>query len=188
MRAPSPTFRAAFTFVRETVEEEMPAGPERELVLQMLKRGEDHGATDDIWKAITDAAVANDKPAPEAVERIEWLINSRLKCEEASLVVEQWPAQKAKLLTQVKRAWKGPVSEWSDAAVKGGAVEDFEARMNAVLGRKKKSGPRQRFMRLWTASFRDFCGDPLDEVVRVLTEIVFNEKITLDMVRRASRS
>jgi hypothetical protein len=189
MHAPVPPFRDSLTFVREAVEEDMPAGSQRELVLRMLKDWEDAPA-EDIWKTITDASVANGKPPPEAVEFIEWLIDTRLVCEKASHVVEQWPAEKAKLLAQADRDWKGPVSAWPNAAVKRAAVEDYEARMDAVLGRKKFGAPRKRFMKLLRQFFVTNCGRrrPLNKVVAALTEIAFGPATSEGAVRGTERA
>jgi hypothetical protein len=185
MRAPSPSFRDALTFVRGVVEETS-AGPVRELVLQMLKDWEDAPA-EKIWETITDASVANGMPPPKAVEFIEWIVVTRVNSENASQVVEQWPAEKAKRRTQAKRALKGGPNEWADAAVKGHAVEAFEAHMDAALGRKKGGAPRQRFMQILSETFMTNCGRPLDKVVAALTEIAFGPAATEDVVRKARK-
>jgi hypothetical protein len=105
-------------------------------------------------------------------------------------VIEQSPALTASLRAQAERAWKGPVNEWPSAAVKRGAVEAFEARMNAVLGRKKVGAPRKRFMKLLRQTFVAHCGRrrPLNKVVAALTEIAFGPATTEAAVRGTQRA
>jgi hypothetical protein len=188
MRAPSPSFRAACAaYLRDTAET-LPAGRERELVLQMLKRSEDHGATDDIWKAITHASLANGVPPPEAAEFIKWLVSTRLTYERLSHVIEQTPTVTARVLAQAEREWRGTVSMWPDAAGKRAAVEAHEARMDAVLGRKKAGAPRKRFMKMLRDTFFQNCDRPLNNVVAALTEIAFGPGTTEAAVRGTQRA
>jgi hypothetical protein len=108
----------------------------------MLKDWEDAPA-EDIWKTVTDALVAHGTSPPEAVEFIEWLVSLRVFCENLSHVIEQSPGVTASLRTQAEREWRGPVNVWPGAVVKRAAVEALEARMDAVLGRKKAGAPRK---------------------------------------------
>jgi hypothetical protein len=187
MRTPSPPFRAALVAYRRTIVEKQSPGPERELVLQVLKRWDDAGATEEIWKAITDASLANGMPPPEAAEFIEWLISTRLTYEKLSHVIEQTPAVTTRLRVQVEREWRGPVNVWPGAAGKRAAVEAHEARMDAVLGRKKAGAPRKRFMKLLRDAFIANCGRPLNNVVAALTEIAFGPDTTEGAVRGTQR-
>jgi hypothetical protein len=68
-------------------------------------------------------------------------------------------------------------------------LDNVEALRARVLGREK-TGPRMFFMRRLSASFEYWCGQPLDDVVGILTGIAFNleKEISAEAVRKARKA
>ncbi len=56
-----------------------------------------------------------------------------------------------------------------------------------LLSRKKQKAPRQYFIETWRRRFQEICGQPLEPIVGILTEIVFGGTIDPPVVRDAGR-
>jgi hypothetical protein len=56
-----------------------------------------------------------------------------------------------------------------------------------LLSRKEKTAARQYFMTGWSRRFQAMCGQPLDEIVRVLTDIAFGGEAQTQAVRDARK-
>jgi hypothetical protein len=55
--------------------------------------------------------------------------------------------------------------------------------MGSLLGRKRKTGPRNVFIRGWLEKFTELCGKPLVPVVVVITFAAFGEEMTEEAIR-----
>jgi hypothetical protein len=64
---------------------------------------------------------------------------------------------------------------------------DRLAPMLARLGRQKENIERKKFITNWQDKFTELCGQPLDEVVRVLTQIVYGGSPNIGVIRGARR-
>jgi hypothetical protein len=188
VRAPSPSFRSEVAACRKRATGNTARNKrERRLMLEMLERWENHGATDQMWEDMTAASLADGALPLLPAEFIHWVLVTRVQCyERLRECIAEAPAIYSKIRKGADQDYKrGDVLR---AAGKHIAVDRHAAAVDSVLGRKKKEAPRQWFMLLCRDAFLLNCGRPLDHVVAALTDIAFGgeEETTPDAVRRAA--
>jgi hypothetical protein len=181
MRPPTPTFRDALRDFRKKFLEQPP--DQWSGVLPILARWEEHTEAESIWRKIDTAAKAGKRSlAPD--ELILFVLLNARELQDVERVIEGTPQLLRSAYDKAGREWKA-----GDAGVAAGVrmvADDHAALMDRAFGRKKRGAAQRKFIEIFSAMFRKNCGRPLDDVVRVLTEIVFNEQITIDAVRKAA--
>jgi hypothetical protein len=180
MRAPSPSFKSELTAIREDYVASNQGRHELPLAISIIDRWIKRNETDAIWETLKSKI-------PDALPRefIIGLLNHRLTLENVNRIIRDGPGVEAKIKTRTKRHLqaKKHLELAYENAMLGHHIEIREQ----LLGRKKTTAARQMFMAGCSSLFKHRCGQPLDEVVRVLTEIAFDCNVTLDMVREATK-
>jgi hypothetical protein len=113
---------------------------------------------------------------------IAQIIFARFDAEQLNIIVRKGPALEAKARARTKRHLRE--KKYTQLAAENALLGEFVSRRARVLGREK-TGPRTNFMKGLSAGFVRWCGQPLDDVVGVLTEIAFGEPMTGEAARAA---
>jgi hypothetical protein len=158
--------------------------PPRSIVFRVLDRWSKHGSVEPIWETVKKKLPADVVPTP--VEFIELVLQRRLLCERLEEIVGEAPEIERKTDARSKRHLRD--RNRSALIAEQTALNNFTVSGERLFGREKATGPRNKvFMRGWSDKFRELCDDPLDEVVRVLTEVAFGEPISIGAVRGTGR-
>jgi hypothetical protein len=152
------------------------------LQLEILDRWRDHASVETIWKTIQSRLPAD--ALPTAWEFISLFLERRAIAERVKVIGHEARHVEAKHLVRTKRHIKN--RDYAAVAHENRLMSEF-IESNRLLGREKSRGHRKIFVKGWSDKFRELCGDPLDEVVRVLTEIAFGDTETIDAVRGVHR-
>jgi hypothetical protein len=181
MRAPSPSFKNELTSYRRRSVPKIANDEQRQLAVRIIDDWKDHAAVETIWNTIKQKLPAKDLPTAE--EFIYLVLERRLSWEEFNKkkVIQQGPEVEANVRRTANLHWKK--GDYDNAKDKMVYADKFHARRDQLLGRKKTTAPQKLFMKGWSDKFRELCGDPLDEVVRVLTEIAFDKAVPMSAVR-----
>lgn len=183
MRAATPSFKSELAAYRAWLVNQPAAPEERELYLDILDRWADHAAVETTW-----AALANSIPPADmipAADFISLVIERRGLAERLKVVVEEAHAVEARANSKAMRDIRS--KRPGEAALKLALLDSFQGQSDRLLGRKKKDAPRKIFIVGWTELFRRLSGQPLDEAVRVLTEVAFGGDVPINAVRDARK-
>lgn len=187
MRSPAPSFRSELAAIPQ---DDLLAWPEiekltldrdrkRQLVAKIISTWMDRADAETIW-----STVSTKLPNVTVAEFVCQVVWRRLMAEKLAEMIRMAPGLETKARHQIK----GYLARrnYSQLGSVNTPLDDFTKQRGQLLGRQK-SAPRSRFMWEWATVFRQRCGQPLDEVVRALTEIGFGGDVTLDAVRLAHR-
>ncbi len=179
MSTPSETFRDELKDFQQRLPALTPENDDwmERLVHEVLVRWMDHTECESIWTTIRPLL----RVAVTPVHFIDEVI-LRIDAEQLNTVVREAPVLEAKMRTRMKRLFSA--KQYSRLAPLNAVLGDFNERKARVLGRKK-TGPRINFMKELSAGFVKWCGQPLDNEVRVLAEIAFGGPTTTEAVRAA---
>jgi hypothetical protein len=182
MRAPATTFRG---HLREYSQRYLPT-PEG---VEILKRWEERSDADInlIWNAVKNLPP---EAVPTAEELIALVLSRWTTAKEVEQAITQTPDVADAVRKQIDRVWEdGETWRAWLAAIKREVLEDLtrtiRKKSDQLFRRKKAGAARRYFMASWRDKFRELTGQPHDEVVRLLTEIVSGEATTIDEVRKA---
>jgi hypothetical protein len=151
--------------------------------LKIIQRWKGHPLADKTWDIVCQTLSTDDLPS--ARDFITFFLDRAIVAREINRLVKEERQEVIRVNQLAERKWKS--GEHQLAATMKSAVAAHEQASTRLLGREKKTGARKRFMRGWSDKFKELCGQPLDEVVRVFTEVVFNIRVTTDAVRGAQR-
>jgi hypothetical protein len=139
-----------------------------EFKMKVLDRLERH-MTEKTWNKIETNLSVPCANFIDAVIEYAWLAEGLARIHQEGPDVED---QVHALTKRFQNAKSGEVDEQQlGDAIK--ALGKFRIESKQVLGREK-TGPRERFMTNMRAWFEDVCGKPRDDIVAVLTNIVFD--------------
>lgn len=180
MRSPTTAFRAEL----KAFQKRLPAlTPDihwkGRLAHEILAHWIDHPECEAIWTTLHPLL----KVAVSPGHFISEVIFARYDAEQLNIVVREAPAIEARARARALRHFKK--KNYSQLVLEDELLTDFVGLRARVIGRKKTTGPRINFMREMSAGFQHWCGQPLDNVVRVLTEIAFGQPVTIEAVRGA---
>lgn len=178
MRSPAPSFRNELKAYQRRLPALTP-GTNR-LAHEVLARWIDHRECELIWTTLRSLLKVKVTPGHFIAE----IIFARLDAERLNIIVREGPAIEAKARARTKRHLRE--KKYTQLADENALLGDFVTRRDRVLGREK-TGPRINFMKELSAGFVRWCGQPLDEVVGVLTEIAFGEPTTGEAARAARK-
>jgi len=184
MRAPPASFKSELTAYRRKLFLHRANHPQLRLCLEVLNRWENHGSVETRWNTITEKLPPEARPT--AGQFIDLVLERRVVAEELYRVMREAPGEKAKKRARIKRRLNTD-AEWQAGAKIFTALADFRDKSEQVLGREKGTAPRKRFESGWRDKFKEQCGQPLDEVVRVLSEIAFGGERKIGAVRGTQR-
>jgi hypothetical protein len=181
MRAPV-SFKAALAAYqrREIVPEIVADAKQRQLAIKIIGRWKDHAAVETIWDTMEKKLPA--EAMPTADDFIYLVLERRLSWEEFNKKVIQ---QGSRVVDNTRKTAKLHFVEgdYSNATKKASLADNFHRERDQLLGRKRAIAPRKLFAKGWSDKFRELCGDPLDEVVRVLTEIAYGGTRSIGEIR-----
>jgi hypothetical protein len=117
------------------------------------------------------------------------VIRSRFDADKFSQLIDEAGPREQKIRARAKRALaNGNHEALAALAEEIGTLATFK-RLRAAVLRRQRSAPRTWFIQHWSGLFKDLCGQPLDEVVRFLTEIAFDDPaVTIETIKAARRS
>jgi hypothetical protein len=191
MRAPSRSFRAEIAAYRDKLVADNDGHPQLQAWMKVLDNWSRHLGAEDIWTTLKEKLPTEIMLTEE--EFIFLVLDRRFQLERLNNVIGVLPAVERQIDHQEKRNLKEKNrrrrafehARLAHANVLLTAVTDQSA---SLLGREKKNAVRNLFIIGWRDKFRELCGQPLDEVVRVLTEIAFDQPLTIDAVRGVQKS
>lgn len=184
MRTPSPTFRDDLKAHQENLsawglKEDHWKG---RLAHEIIARWIDNNECETIWTTVQPfMKIAGVTPD----HFISNIIAARLDTEQLNIIVREAPALEAKVRARTKRHVQE--KKYSQLAYENEILGRFVERRRQTLGREK-TGPRIAFMKRLSGSFERWCGQPLDNIVRILTDIAFDGETTTEAVRAARSS
>ena len=188
MRALPASFRSAIAAYREKLIADNPDRPPPPDLLAVLTRWERHELAATIWVAVKEALPADMLPSEDRF--IELVLQRRSMARRLAETYSAltWAEAKKRTMRHL-RDKKGP--EFAQALA--GLSQEFTTltdvmeRRERLLGRQKENAERKQFMKDWLGVFTNLCGRPLEQVVRVLTEIVYGGKVRIGVVRSVRR-
>ena len=151
--------------------------------LKIIQQWKDHPLADKTWGIICQELSTDDLPS--ARDFITFALERAIVARETDRVVKEERQVVIRVNQLAERKWKN--DEHLLAAIMKSAIAEHELVSTRLLGREKKTAARKRFMVGWSSKFKELCEWPLDEVVRVLTEVIFDIRVTTDAVRGAQR-
>jgi hypothetical protein len=157
------------------------ADPRHQITIDLLNRWLAHPEAEAIWTRLREKLPSDVSAGAFAYG----VVQRRLLAEKFSLIIREAPGLEAKGKVRTKR--HSAQRKYAQVASENALLDDFVKQRERLLGRQK-SAPHSRFMRELGEKFRELCDQPLDDVVRVLTEIAFGEGVSLDAVRGAQRA
>jgi len=180
MRASGHTFKDELAVYRKAIAKG-PNNAHRALILKILDEWQANADAERAWATLVEASARAGNPMLPAADFIRGVIFTRLESERLARMIREAPAVLSRLSTQADRDFKkGRIEK---AVQKKSAARAFAKQADAMLGRKKNDAARQRFIRMWSDTFKTNCGKPLHDVVRVLAEAAFGKPTTADAVR-----
>jgi hypothetical protein len=179
MRTRAPSFKSEIAAYRQRFVKERADYPRLAPALRVLDRWSDHPATEAIWKTI------NERLPAEAVPTAEQLINLVLQRWDAASALNERVPQITDIEIKTRHRIKDHLHKrkYRQIARLAGWLDKILQTRTRLLGRQ--GAGQKQFMKAWSESFQGLSGKPLDATVASLTEIAFDGKVTVDMVRRA---
>lgn len=180
MRTPSPTFCDELkTYQRHRLSLLTPGNDRHsKLTHKVVNRWKKHPDRETIWTAVRPLLRVELTPSGF----IDEVVLSRIDAEELTIIVSEAAKLEKKTVTRTIR--QSREKKYFQAVAELTLLGKFKEQRARVLGREK-TGPRVWFMKRWSALLLQWCGKPLDDVVRVITEIAFGEPISTDAVKHA---
>jgi hypothetical protein len=180
VRSPSANFRSELKAFQQRLPAVTPANDhwKGRLAHIVLARWIDHTECESIWTTLRPLLPAE----MTAGDFIGAVILARNDAEQLNIIVQEAPGLEAKVHTRTKRHLKA--KQYSQIAEENALLGEFVTRRARELGREK-TGPRINFMRRISMGLELWCGQPLDNVARVLTEIAFGQPVTTEAMRAA---
>jgi hypothetical protein len=191
MRAPSPSFRAELAAYREKLIADNGRSPQLQPWVKVLDDWAKHAAAEDIWRTVKERIPPENLLTAE--EFIFLVLDFRFRLEPVNRVTSELRTAERRIdhlakLNLKERNRAKRALEYARLAHVNGLFANVLDRSATLLGREKKTAVRNMFVMTWRDKFRENCGQPLDEVVRVLAEVAFGEKdLTLETIRGAGR-
>jgi hypothetical protein len=185
MRSPIPSFRSELAAYHKRLSDKtqiLPPHWKGDLANGIINRWLEHPEAESIWTTLRANVPPGFSLTPSdfAVQ----VIQHRFDAEELTRVIRGLPGVEQKARQRLKRHLAA--ADYASVSFESASLAGVKEQRDRLLGRED-SAPRTRFMRTWTEHFRKSCGEPLHDVVRVITEIAFDTTITVDAVRGASR-
>jgi hypothetical protein len=178
MRGPS-SFKSELAAYRRQVIPQIADDDQRRLASKIIDNWKDHAAVETIWNTIKRKLPAEDMPTAE--EFIYLVLERRLSWDRVKRNNSETPALVAKFKTQLRRHLRE--ENFSQLERETPLLSKYLEVRDRLLGRKKAAAPQKLFSKEWRDQFRKLCGDPLDEVARVLTEIAFDKPVPISAMR-----
>jgi hypothetical protein len=184
MRAPSPSFQSQLVGYRQQLcawQPNLRDDWKRQLMIDVVNRWIEHPLTEKTWNILRPKLPAD----VTAGQFIFQVIRRRILMEEIIIREPELPKVVAKRNIRTKRLLRA--KNYLQLGRENQLQGEYLEKRDRLLGRKKQDAPRQLFMAGWSEKFKELCDEPLDEVVRVLAEVAFDQEVTIDSVRGARR-
>jgi hypothetical protein len=179
MRAPDQSFKKAIAAYRNKWVANNPDEVIPETVRKLLKRWEDHQSAEEIWTTLKE------KLPPEAMltaeEFIYLVIERRMLMSEFKRFLREEPSVIATVDARAKQHLE--IGAYSQVVRENELRRQYQGLRDKLVSRNAKTAPRKLFVTGWSNKFMELCGQPLDEIVAVLTYIAFDVEISGDAVR-----
>jgi hypothetical protein len=176
------SFKTELATYRRTLVEQRPDDAQRRLALEVIDRWNEHISVESFWGKIVQKLRPEDLPRPE--QFIDLVLQRRILAARIDEVDRETPALEKKVKSRAKRHLREKT--YSKVATEIGLLADIVDQRKRLLGRES-GGQRKVFVVGWSEKFEELCGQPLDEVVRVLTEIAFDTEETIGGIRGMRR-
>jgi hypothetical protein len=179
------SFQSEIRLFRESIKKG-PADDWRRLILRILDRWDHFAGFQDLWDELCAVSAHKGNPMPPTGVFIAWVIRTRLEMERLEQAERSGRDTIPKLNAQAERDWRE--GRWASAAFKKQAIEHVQREASELLGRKRDTATRMRFIKMWRDTFEHNCGRPLDHVVAALAAITFGADVSTDAVRATRKS
>jgi hypothetical protein len=191
MRSPPlPWPKDAIAVYRKRLIADNPDCPPPADKLAILRRWEKNTEWDSCWKKLQEKLPVEDMPT---AEEFIWLVLSRSDVARCLDEINRGTPtaaeaeQRSKAYLSGKRAGAELMHAYAELAHEHAALAELNQMRTRLIGRQKENVERKRFIMDWRDKFTERCGQPLDEVVRVLTEIVYGGKVDIGVIRGVRR-
>jgi hypothetical protein len=177
MNKPKATFRNELkAFEQERLPTYIPAA--QDIACRVLGRWGSRHDWQEVWVMLRPLLPAQ----MSDVDFIGAVIEARLDAEVLSHIIHDMPGLEKKVH---KRA-RDHLRHRNHVALsfEAGLLANIRHKRDRILGREK-TDPRLQFMKRLSDGFQQWCGQPLDGAVKVLTEIAFDRETTTEAVRKA---
>jgi hypothetical protein len=190
--APLPPFgKAEIVAFRKELIADHPDLPPPADMLAVFDRWEKHADEWEhhCWPTIAKRLPANAMPTVEEV--FWWVLHRRAIARRIAEIIFRSPTT-----AQAKRRAEAYLRDKTNlgAVAQAAAELTYEyavltelAHKLAQFGRQKENIEKKLFIVWWRNKFFELCGKPLDEVVRVLTEIVYGGTVNIGVIRGVGR-
>ena len=171
-------FRKNFEAYAEQASEEQKAHFKYRLTLEILDRWDAAGDCEKIWKMLGPKL----KIPPSLF--IGQIIFGRTNAEEFAIRLREWPELEAKVVAMEKRHVLNKNPEGLEEII---PLHAGFNRARATYSQKTATAPRQDFIIQLSRAIEMRCGSTHDGAVALLAQIVFNERISAETVRKARK-
>jgi hypothetical protein len=186
MRAPSPSFKAELAACRQMLMLKQKNHRQLSFMLKILDRWAGHPSAEDIWNTISSNWPRNAlRSAYSDDEFILDVLASAVWAKKLKPVVYELDNCETKTLAHNKRLIGH--KRYSESADLMKLLAEVREGRRRLLSREKKTAARNYFMIGWQEKFITMCGQPLIDVVRVLTDIAFGGEVPVEAVRGARK-
>jgi hypothetical protein len=190
MRAPSSSFKNEIAAYRKKWIEDNPNCPPPQDMLAVLDRWEKHIECESIWERVQRRLPVEAMPTAE--EFIFLVLFRRSVAKRLDEINRRTPTE-----AEAKKRGEAHVHDKSgtelvrahaELAFEYAALADLNTRRARLFTRQTENAERRRFIIDWRDKFTQLCGHPLDDVVRVLAEIVYGGRLKLGVIRAVRRA
>jgi hypothetical protein len=157
---------------------------QQKLALVVIDNWRKSASVESIWTKLTTELQPDDLWRPK--EFITLVLQRRFLAEQVLQSVKEAPKVESAIDRQWKRHWRD--GKYFVAAGERTELDKFLVQKKRVLGRDQVAAASKLFIKGWSEKFMALCGKPLDEVVRVMTEVAFGGKSTIPSARGARRA
>jgi hypothetical protein len=179
MPAPEQSFKSEIAAYRRKWVANSPGEEIPEIVRKLLARWEKHPTTEKIWTELKE------KLPPEAMltaeEFIYLVIQRRVLMAEVKRENRERPTVMAEADARAKQQLQA--GEYFQLVRENELRRQYQGIRDKLISRNARTAPRKLFENGWSEKFIELCGQPLDEVVAVLTYVAFGVERTPDMIR-----
>lgn len=160
----------------------------RDFTLEVLDRWQEEPDVDKAWETVLKAAISGGRQPLPPLPLIEWVIDQAIVykrlCDD---VVPKSEHFENRAIAAAEKEWRHGTDLRRAASLKERAQQHRADRIR-VLGRQPKLAPQKRFIKLCREMLISNCGQPLDQVIEMLTSIVVGHELKPNAVRDALKA
>ena len=183
MHAPPQSFRAELAAYRKKLIADCEGEPWLQLALKILDRWAERPDADTAWNTIKNKMAPEILTAEEFIYQV--LIGAVMFQVDARRVRDGLPGMESLIVQRTRDHLRK--RKHVQLALENTLLDDIINRSKRLFSREKETALQKLFQQWWCNNFKELCGQPLYDVVAVLTYVAFGDEVDSEDVRRTSR-